>query len=112
MRGLNRVMAIVLGIVLISAGNSWAQKVKPWKNITAKVGLQGLGGGSAHWLDFAADGWGQAGESLPQMVRHAEAVVAANPRYRDIDCHDLVAALVYTAEVTAPRLLQGGLARK
>ena len=55
---------------------------------------------------FAADGWGQAGESLPQMVRHAEAVVAANPRYRDIDCNDLVAARVYTAEVTAPRLLQ------
>ena len=57
MRGLNRVMAIVLGIVLIAAGDSWAQKVKPWKNITATVGLQGLGGGSAHWIDFDADGW-------------------------------------------------------
>ena len=35
MSGVNRVMAIVLAVVLISAGDGWAQKVKPWKNITA-----------------------------------------------------------------------------
>ena len=57
MSGVNRVIAIVLAAVLISAGDGWAQKVRPWKNITAAVGLKGLGGGSAHWIDFDADGW-------------------------------------------------------
>ena len=34
-----------------------AQATKPFPNVTEAIGLKGLGGGMATWIDFDDDGW-------------------------------------------------------